>query len=102
MLVVIACSRLSDRGNRRKSGEDAEVNGTRKRGRDRKKEKRKGEPVLPLPRFSSRFILMFALSQSPRTRLSRSLEQAMVVLTMCFKKHGRILVKRIFLNYFVV
>ena len=102
MLVVIACSRLSD------SGEEEKQLGRRgsewyaKKGKGPEKEKRKGEPVLPLLRFSSRFIFMFALSQSPRTRLSRILEQTMVVLTTCFRKHGRILVKRIFLNYLVV
>ena len=72
------------------------------KGGGAEKGKREGEPVLPLLRYSSRFIFMFALSQSPRTPLSRILEQAMVVLTTCFKRHGRILVKRIFLNYFVV
>ena len=62
MLVVIACSRLSDREDEAKEWGRRGSEWYAKKEEGPEKGKRKGEPVLPLPRFSTRFIFMFSLS----------------------------------------
>ena len=71
-LPILACSRLSD------SGEDAKEKGTRKVGGAGKRKKEGRDAAPALPSFLPFYFRVCAFSIQ-RTRLSRSLEQAIPV-----------------------